>query len=123
VVFHDPILYIILFFVLQSFGLLVLNRLRDRKLVVTDTEIVFQHRFNRQAIPIREIEWMHIGKERGVRTAGRFQVVVIKVHGRRRWYRIRIGRYERERELIQRMHDIAVHIPKRKRRFPFGKNE
>ncbi len=124
VVFHDPILYIILFFVLQAFGLLVLNRLRDRKLIVTESEIIFQHRFNKRSITIQDIEWIHVGKERGVQTAGRYQVVIVKVKGRRRSYRIRIGRYEKEKELIQQMHSIAVHVPKRShRKFPFRKNQ
>lgn len=124
VVFHDPILYIILFFVLQAFGMLVLNRVRDRKLIVTENEIIFQHRFNRRSIMIGEIEWIHIGKERGVQTAGRYQVVIVKVKGRRRSYRIRIGRYEKEKELLQQMHAIAVHVPKRgKKRFHFRKKD
>ena len=120
VVFHDPILYIIVFFVLQSFAMLLLNRIRDRKLIVTEREIVFQTRFKKLLIPLTDIEWIHIGKERGVQTAGRFQVVIIKVKRRRRSFRIRIGRYERERELIKQMQDVATHIPKRgKRKFPF----
>jgi len=122
VVFHDPILYIIIFFVLLSFCNLMLNRIRNRKLIVTDREIIFQHRFNKQKVSIGDVEWIHIGKERGVQTGGRFQVVIIKVKGRRRLFRIRIGRYEREKELIQRMHEIAVHLPKRgKRKFQFRK--
>lgn len=123
VVFHDPILYIIVFFVLQSFALLLVNRIRDRKLIVSDTDIVFQSRFKRLSIAQNEIEWIHIGKERGVQTAGRFQVVIIKMKGRRRTFRIRIGRYEREKELIKEMNNVAAHIPKRgKRKFPFRRN-
>jgi hypothetical protein len=122
VVLKDPILYIIIFFVLQSFGLLLLNRIRDRKLIITDSSVIFQHRFNKIEIPKKEIEWIHIGKERGVQTAGRFQIVILKLKERRRTFRIRIGRYEKEKELIQQMHEIAVHIPKReKKKFPFRK--
>lgn len=124
VVFQDPILYIILFFVLQSFGLLLLNRIRDRKLIITDKEIILQHRFKKRLIHVNDIEWLHIGKERGVQTAGRYQVVIVKIKGRRRSFRIRIGRYEKEKELIQQMHEIAVHVPKReKKRFHLRKKE
>jgi hypothetical protein len=65
---------------------------------------------------VKEIEWMHIGRERNVRTSGRFQAVVIKMKNRRRTFRIRIGRYEREKELLDEMQRIAVQVPKRHRR-------
>lgn len=121
VVLRDPIIYIISFFVLGAFALLLLNRIRDRKLVVTDQEIVFQHRFNKHSITLTDIEWMHIGKERGVQTAGRYQVVIIKLKGKRRVFRIRIGRYERERELLKLVEQIGEKVPKRQKRFQFRK--
>ncbi len=118
-VFDDPIMVIILFFVASSFITLVLNRIRDRKLIVTDTELVFQHRFNRRSVRIDDIEWIHIGKERMVQTAGRFQAILIKAKHRRRAFRIRLGRYERERELLKLVEQIAERTPKREKRFQF----
>jgi hypothetical protein len=120
-VFHDPIIFIIAFFVLVAFGTLLLNRIRDRKLILTDTEIVFQHRFAKRSIPVKEIEWIHIGKERRVQTAGRSQVIVIKTQHRRRAYRIRLGRYERERELLKLIEAMSHSVPKRQQRFQFRK--
>jgi hypothetical protein len=121
-ILHDPIIYIIIFFVLLSFGTLLLNRIRDRKLIVTDKNIVFHHRFNEHAIAFSDIEWIHIGRERLVQTAGRFQVIIMKTKHRRRAFRIRLGRYERERELLNIMEQIAEKIPKRQKRFRFRKN-
>jgi len=115
-VFHDPILYIIIFFVVVSFLTLTLNRLRDRRLIIEQNSIIIQHRFAKREIRIGDIEWIHIGRERAVRTAGRFQVVLLKVKGRRRLYRIRVGRYERERDLVAEMERIASHVPRRERR-------
>ncbi len=112
-VIRDPLLVIFLLFVLQSFAMLILNKVRDRKIIVTEKAIVFHHKFGEQAVPFGDIEWMHIGKERGVRTAGKMQVVLLKVRGSRRTYRIRIGRYEREKELMAAMEKIASHAPKR----------
>lgn len=120
-VFHDPIIYFILFFVLLSFGTLLLNRIRDRKLIVTDARITFHHRFNERSIEISDIEWVHIGKERTVETAGRFQVIIIKAKHRRRAFRIRLGRYERERELLRLIEHISEKIPKRQKRFQFNR--
>lgn len=123
VVLRDPIIYIITFFVVIAFGTLLLNRIRNKKLTVTDREIIFHHRFNSNAIKIGDIEWMHIGKDRGVQTAGRFQIVIIKLKNRRRTFRIRVGRYERDRELIKLMEEIAAHVPQRQRRFQFRRKK
>lgn len=122
-VFHDPIIYIIAFFVTLSFVTLLVNRVRDRKLIVTDTNITFHHRFNERSIDIKDIEWIHIGKERMVQTAGRFQVIIIKTKHRRRAYRIRLGRYERERELLRLLEHISERSPKRQRRFQFNRKK
>ena len=111
----DPILYIIVLFVIISFVVLMLIRARDRKLMITEEKIIFHHKFNERAIPISDIEWLHIGRERSVQTAGRSQVVVFKVKARRRWFRVRIGRYEHEKELIKEMQRIAARVPKSKR--------
>ena len=115
-VIRDPLLFIFLFFVIQAFVMLVLNKIRDRKIIVTEKTIVFHHKFGEQVVAFTDIEWMHIGKERGVRTAGKMQVVMLKVRDSRRAYRIRIGRYERERELLAAMEKIAAHAPKRTQR-------
>lgn len=117
VVLEDSLLYIIVFFVAMSFVLLLLNRFRNRKIIITDEAIYFRHRFAHHEIKISEIEWMYIGKERGVQTAGRHQIVMIKPKGRRRTFRLRVGRYERDRELVKLMEQIAAQVPKRRRRF------
>ena len=114
-VFRDPIVYIISLFVLTSIVVLILNRIRDRKLVITDEKIIFHSRTHERSITISDIEWMHIGREMLVQTAGRFQMVVFKMKGRRRTFRIRVGRYERDRELVAEMERIAERVPKGKR--------
>jgi len=114
-VFKDPIIYVIVVFVIIAFGILGLNRIRDRKLIIKNDRLVFHNRFHERQVLIADIEWMHIGRERAVRTAGRSQVVVFKLKGRRRVFRIRVGRYERERELLTEMQKIAEYVPKKKR--------
>ena len=111
----DPILYIIILFVVISFVVLMLNRTRDRKLIIASDKIIFHHKFHEREIMISDIEWLHIGRERRVQTAGISQMIVFKVKSRRRLFRIRIGRYEHEKELIQEMNRIAQLVPKGKR--------
>ncbi len=115
----DPILYIIILFVLLSFLVLALNRARDRRLILTPDRMIFHNKFREREILFDEIEWFHIGRERSVQTAGRSQVIVFKIKNRKRLFRIRIGRYERNRELYHEMQHIAEGLPKG-RRFIFG---
>jgi hypothetical protein len=115
-VFNDPIVLIFVIFFFISLVTLFLNVYRNRKLIVYDDKIVFHSRGQEREVPITEIEWMHIGRERSVQTAGRFQLVIFKVRGRRWSYRIRVGRYERDRELVAEMEKIAPQVPKGKRR-------
>lgn len=115
-VLNDPLMYVIIIFVLVALGALVVNKLRNRRLVITDDAIIFRHRWAEHRIPVADIEWMHIGREASVQTAGRFQVVVFKLKDRRRIYRIRIGRYEHDRELWSEMGRIAQRAPRRRTR-------
>ena len=111
----DPILYIIGVFAVISFVVLMLNKTRDKKLLIGAEEIIFHNKFHDRRISLSEIEWFHIGRERSVQTAGRSQVIVFKVKRRRRWYRIRVGRYEHEKELIHEIQRIGERVPKAKR--------
>ncbi len=115
-VFADPIIYIIIVFVFISIVVLILNRFRDRKLIITDDKIIFHSRRRQREINVHDIEWMHIGQERLVQTAGRFQLIIIKMKNRRRAYRLRVGRYERDHKLLTEMERIAARVPKGKRR-------
>jgi len=115
-VLNDPLMYVILVFVLISLGALLLNYIRSRRLIVTENAVIFRNRWHERAITAADMEWIHIGREARVETSGRFQVVVIKIRGKRRVYRIRIGRYERDHELLAEMQRFASRVPKRRRR-------
>jgi hypothetical protein len=108
----DPVLYIIIFFVLLSSIGLALNMIRERKLIITEDSLIFHQKYRERTIPLTEIEWMYIGRERLVQTAGRSQVIVFKIKDRRRLFRIRIGRYEHDAELLDEMYRIAERVPK-----------
>ncbi len=117
-VFKDPLVYIMMFFAVIALITLILNLSRSRKLVITEDRMIFQSRGREREIKVSDIEWMHIGRERMVQTAGHFQLIVFKMKGRKRLFRIRVGRYERDRELVAEMERIAQHVPKgRHRRF------
>jgi len=111
----DPILYIIALFALNAIVTLILNKIRDRKLIIAPDRLVFHHKYNNREIEFANIEWMYVGRERMVQTAGKYQVVVFKILKRRRLFRIRIGRYERADELLNELRRIAEGVPKIKR--------
>lgn len=110
-VLSDPLMYVIVFFTVMSLVLLGLNALRNRRLVVGEDAIAFVTRFDEHRVAVADLEWMYIGRERRVQTAGRSQVVVFKRKGKRRLYRVRIGRYERDKDLLQDMERIAAGVP------------
>jgi hypothetical protein len=112
-VFHDPLVVIIVFFFLMALGTLLLNLWRGRTLTIEHDRIVFHSRHRDRIITLDTIEWIHIGRERTVQTAGRFQQILIKTKGRRLAYRIRVGRYERQRELVAEMERLAAHVAPR----------
>jgi hypothetical protein len=113
-VLDDPLMYVIVFFVAMSLISLLLNLIRRRRLIITETTITFQNRWHHRALPVTHIEWMHIGREARVQTSGRFQVIMIKLRDRRRVFRVRVGRYEKEKELVAEMQRIAAKVPARK---------
>lgn len=113
-VLNDPLMYVIIFFVLMSLAVLLLNYVRNRRLIINGDTIIFKNRWRERRVDASQMEWIHIGREAGVQTSGRFQVVMFKLKERRRVVRIRIGRYEREKELLVDIQRIAAHIPKRK---------
>ena len=115
-VLNDPIMYVIIFFVLVSIVTLGLNYVRNRRLIIAGDTMIFKHRWHERRINAGDIEWIHVGREARVQTGGRFQVIVFKLKGKRRLFRIRVGRYERERDLVSEMNRLAAHLPKRKHR-------
>lgn len=115
-VYQDPIFSIMLFFVVFAFSMIVSNRIRNRRIKITDDAIKFVSRFKEWSLAIDDIEWMHITKERKVETAGKLQAVIIKRKRRKRLIRIRVGRYERPDDFLNAMKEIAQQVPRRPKR-------
>ena len=106
-IFKDPIVYIIVLFFTVSLVVLILNIWHDRKLILMPEKMIFHSRRRERIFEIKNFEWMHIGKERLVQTAGRFQQISIKMKNRAIPIRIRVGRYEHNRELVVEMEKIS----------------
>jgi hypothetical protein len=113
-VFKDPIVYIIILFSSISLVVLIFNIWHGRKLILTPEQMIFHSRNRERIFKIKDFEWMHIGKERLVETAGHFQQISIKMKNRAIPIRIRVGRYEHNRELVAEMEKIAKTVPNKK---------
>jgi hypothetical protein len=121
-VVKDPIVFIIAIFFIVSLVVLFLNIWRGRKLIITDDALIFYSRHHQRTFINSDIEWMHIGKERLVETAGHFQQITLKLKNRPLPLRIRVGRYEHSRALVAEMETMAQRVPRRgPRRFSLRK--
>jgi hypothetical protein len=113
-VFIDPIVYIIVLFSVISLIVLLLNIRRNRMLIIMPDKLIFHSKNKDRIFNIADLEWMHIGKERFVQTAGRFQQITLKMKNRPMPIRIRVGRYEHDRELVAEMERIGEGVPGKK---------
>lgn len=115
IVFKDPVVYVIALFCVIAVVTLVLNLMRKRQLIITENAIIFQSRYRKRIFTFSDIDWIFIGRERLVRTAGKVQLVLLKPKQQPWVFRIRIGRYERSKELMAEMERIAQVVPQRTR--------
>lgn len=110
--FRDPVVYIIGLFVLYTLLMLVYNIVRDQRIVLTPQRIVFKTRFKERSIYHDHITRIVLKRERKKLNGGTFAVVRLRISGRRRWIRIRVANYERERELYQEFKRLKHELKK-----------
>jgi hypothetical protein len=113
VVFDDPVFYLLALVSLWSILALMVNWFSARRVVITDEAIVFKSRLRERSIPLTDVLWIRIGREKRVKVRGAYRVAKIKLRGRRRLVRLRPGNYEPEHGLIQDLHDLASRIAAR----------
>jgi hypothetical protein len=99
--FRDPVVYIIVAFLLINIVALIVNTTRNMRLVLTPTSIMFRTRFHERVIAHADITSVVVKRERARFNDGTFAVVKLRVPGRLRWVRIRMANYEREKELYE----------------------
>jgi hypothetical protein len=98
---RDPVVYLIGAFILYAVALLAANIIRNRCIVLAPGRVIFRTRFRERSLGHDAILRIVLGRERGKLNGGTFAVVKIRTARRRRWVRIRVANYERERELYQ----------------------
>jgi hypothetical protein len=110
--FRDPVVYIIGLFVLYTLTALLVNVVRDRRIILMPQRIVFRTRFRERSIYYDHITRIVLKRERRKLNGGTFAVVRLRIAGRRRWIRIRVANYERERDLYQEFKQLKHELKK-----------
>jgi len=103
IVFKDPIIYIVLLFILFTFAMLVLYAVRARQIIFENDKFILKNRFGEREIHFSEILSIRFSREKGKKIEGiyKIRIVKLKLKNRKRLLRIRIGEFENERKLIQ----------------------
>ena len=109
---HDPVVYIIVAFLLINIVALIVNATRNMRIVLTPTRIIFRTRFRERVIEHADITTVVVKRERARFNDGTFAVVKLRVPGRLRWVRIRMANYEREKELYAEFKALKLALKK-----------
>jgi hypothetical protein len=109
---RDPVVYLICGFILYACIMLVVNIVRNQRVVLAPQRVIFRTRFRERSIFHDHITRIVLGRERAKLNGGTFAVVKIRTAQRRRWVRIRVANYERERELYQEFKALKQELKK-----------
>ena len=104
--FRDPVVYIIVIFILHAVVMLMINVVRNPRLVIDSHGITFRSRFKEKTFAFTDIERIVLKREQRRFNEGTFAVARLHVRDRNRRVRVRIASYEREKELYQLMKKI-----------------
>lgn len=110
--FRDPVVYIIGIFILHAVVLLLLNIIRNPRLVVDSHGITFRSRFKERTFLFTDIDRIILKREQKRFNEGTFAVARLLIRDRHRRVRIRIASYEREKELYQLLKKIKHDLHK-----------
>lgn len=101
IVLRDPLVILLLFFIIITFGGLVYNFYKKAEIIFGKDYIIFKTRFREKKYSFNDINKILLGKDRSVRIRSSSPLIKFFVKGRRTSIRIRPSSYQNEKELIQ----------------------
>lgn len=109
VVVKDPIIYIIVIFIIFFLAVLIANAIRAREIIISEREIIFKNRFGQREIKINDIMNIRFSRDKRRLKEDRSEVrmVKLKLRNRRRLLRIRLSDFQDEKELINEFRNIS----------------
>lgn len=108
IVFHDPIIYITLVFVLYTIAALLVNAVRSKEIEFTEDRFILKNRFGHRDVMYSDILSIRFSRERVRRSEGRSGIrkARIKLKDRKKLLRIRISEFYDEKRLIGEFKNI-----------------
>lgn len=112
IVFHDPIIYITLIFIVYSVVALVVNYIKSKQIIIVPDGIIFKNRFGERKIELTDIIQIRFSRERrrNVEYRSEIKKVSIKLKNRKRKLRIRLAEFYDEKRLIGEFKNISKKI-------------
>lgn len=109
-IFKDPILLIVVVFILIALFNLILNLFKSKKIVITNDRLILRTRTSEKEILFSEISSIKISKEKKKFSEGRFKIAVVRTQKLSFPLRIKIKRYEKSRELLDEVKRISSNL-------------
>jgi hypothetical protein len=102
-IFNDPILYILIIFIVVFLAIVMVNIIRNKQIILESDRIIFKNRFGSREISHSDIIKVRILKKRIPNDDLQFRIIKMKLKNRKRLLRIRTNDYERGSELIKEL--------------------
>ncbi|MCE1165108.1 MAG: hypothetical protein LWX07_06880 [Bacteroidetes bacterium] len=108
VVFHDPILYITLLFILYTLAALLISAIRKKEIEFLEDRFLLKNRFGKREILYTDIISIKFSRERKRRNEVKspIRIARIKLKDRKKLLRIRISEFYDEKRLINEFKSI-----------------
>jgi len=115
ILLNDPIIYVIIIFMIFLLLALISNAIRAKTLIFTADKIILKNRFGQRELNKSEILLVKFSRERKRRSEDKslIRIVKLKLISRKRLLRIRVSEFNNENELINEFKTIARDITSR----------
>lgn len=108
IVFHDPIIYITLLFILYTLTALLVNTVKQKEIEFLEDRFIIKNRFGMREILYSDIITIRFSRERKRRSEGKSPIrkARIKLKDRKTLLRIRISEFYDGKKLINEFKNI-----------------
>lgn len=108
-VFHDPIIYITLFFIIYTFAAYLISIIKSKEIQFYDDKFEIRNRFGKREILFKDIVFVKFSRERRKNKDGKSAVrrVRIKLLSRKKLLRIRLSEFSDEKKLYDEFNKLG----------------
>lgn len=107
--YHDPIIYISILFVLYTLFILLKNAVKAKEFIFENDKFIIKNRFGQREILFTDVINLKFSRERkyGGNRKGSIRRVRIKLKDRKRYLRIRLSEFQEEKKLLNEFKNLA----------------